>query len=85
VTDGSKLPVPLTVDVHLEVWFTSTDDGKHDTVTDVIVALEPPPPPALPLFTPPPPLLLLAPPPQLIKSKPRRRTATGYDLLLEAI
>jgi hypothetical protein len=37
VTAELKFPVPVTVAEHWLVWPDVTDDGEHDTVTDVIV------------------------------------------------
>jgi hypothetical protein len=37
-TELSKLPVPATVDVQVEVWLVRIEDGEHTTDTEVIVA-----------------------------------------------
>ena len=36
-TDGSKLPVPVTVAEHFDVWFVWMVEGEQLTATEVIV------------------------------------------------
>jgi hypothetical protein len=49
VTEGLKLPVPLTVGTQVDVWFVYSEVGEQFTATDVIVEVAGGvPPPELP-------------------------------------
>jgi|ERR1017187_5803537 hypothetical protein len=71
VTTELKLPVPVIAAEHFDVWFTWTEEGKQEVLTEVIVGWGCPPP--TPLFPP-----QADSPRQRIRAKREKRRYGGF-------